>query len=779
MRILLSTLLVAFALNSSVGQIRIDSLYNSFTVEDRYPSFFPDGNRIVFQSNRSTGTYQIFSANQDGSDILQLTNSGANNVTPAISPDGKFITFCSCTAPAGPCDIMMMNSDGTNLKVLVSHPSDDSHPKFTKNGDAIIFCSDRDKPGTSPSNSIAELYQIDLQTKRLQKLTNNGIWNTYPSYSPQSAHIIYRRIIQDPTTSKMNSEIFIMDADGKNIKNLTNHSSYDAYPEFSPDGEWILFSSNRNSKSSNFHLFVMDKNGQNIQQVSYNESEESDQRATWAPNGSKIIFNRERDRNVRIMVAEVAPVAAPQVFCKVENELTIDRGCSRGVAWGDFNNDSYPDLVVANSNNQNLRLYKNNGHAFERFMEDPVMSFADYSEGVAWIDFDNDHDLDLFVTAHNEGKSTMFRNDSLEHFIKVSVGDLTEDKRNSNTSCWCDFDNDGDADVFVSHKNAPGTLYENIQGKSFTRVANTRFPMIPGDGRTCSWGDIDGDGYFELFVGNFTETLDGKNQNANNYLFKNEKGKSFTQILTGDVVNHRARTYGSSFADFDNDGDADLLVTNIGRNDTSYIYQNNGNGILSRKYVSHGKPSKGHTWGDYNMDGYLDLMIANGTEGISPKLVDDDMFYGGPNGLTKVNHGSIVNDHKISACVAQADYDNDGDLDLIVTNWGNNLEANNFYRNDVENKSWLKVKLIGKKSHPYGLNAKVIIRYEQGKTRGMQTRWLIPQTGYGGQNDFILHFGLDNLSMIDEVTIHWPSGITQSITMVKSNQLLQVLEPVH
>jgi len=675
---------------------------------------------------------------------------------------------------------MIMNADGSGLTNITNHPSDDSHPKFTRDSKNIIFCSDRDKPGTTPRNSIAELYVMNLEGKELKRITTNGIWNTYPSYSPQSDKIIYRRIIRNANDStKLNSEVFIMDANGANIKNLTNHPAYEAYPEFSPDGNWILFSSNRNGKPGNYKIYIMDREGENLQQVSFNQPEESDQRGTWSPDGKKIIFNRERNGNVRIMMAEVSPIMTAQVFNEVKlTEINVDRGCSRGLAWGDYNNDELPDLVIANSNNQNLRLFKNLGDGnFSRVIDESVMTFADYAEGVTWIDFDNDHDLDLFVTAHNDGQNTLFRNDSLKRFTKISVGDLTEDKGNSNSSCWCDFDNDGDIDVFVAHKNAPGVLYENKEGKIFRRIKAGTFPTVPADSRTCAWGDIDGDGFYDLFVGNFLESVNGKSQSAMNYLFKNEKGKKFTRITKGDVVTHRARTYGSSFADFDNDGDADLMVTNIGRNDTSYLYINNGQGDFARRYITHGRPSKGHSWGDYNMDGYLDLIVANGTEGISLDRVDDELYYGTKEGsFVKVAHGELVNDKKISAGTAHADVDNDGDLDLVITNWGNNSETSKLYRNDVHKKNWLKVKLVGKKSNSYGIGARATISYSEGHTKRLQSRWLIPQTGYASQNDYIIHFGLGDISTIEELKIHWPSGVTQRLTNVKSNQLVLIDE---
>jgi len=199
-----SIIICVFAWNNLLGQIIIDSIQYKFLIEDRYPSFFPDGKRIIFQSNRVSGNYEIFTANLDGSDLKRLTNNDSDDVTPVVSPDEKTIVYCSC--PDGHCDVMTMNIDGTSIRNLTNSQSDDSHPKFFDHGRKIVFCSDRERPGNTPRNSVSELYEMNIDGSNARKLTHNLIWSTYPSYSPDRMNIVYRRIIKSKgDTSKLNS----------------------------------------------------------------------------------------------------------------------------------------------------------------------------------------------------------------------------------------------------------------------------------------------------------------------------------------------------------------------------------------------------------------------------------------------------------------------------------------------------------------------------------------------------------------------------------------------
>ena len=153
------------------------------------------------------------------------------------------------------------------------------------------------------------------------------------------------------------------------------------------------------------------------------------------------------------------------------------------------------------------------------------------------------------------------------------------------------------------------------------------------------------------------------------------------------------------------------------------------------------------------------------------------LFLGdGKGDFKRIEHFAIVQTPNISAGTAWSDYDRDGDLDIFVANWGNNIEKNTFYRNDVYAKNWLEISLKGNKSNSYGIGAKVRLKViKEGKETWL-TRWLLPQTGYASQNEPIVHFGLGESKKIDELEVYWPSGKVNKLSKIKPNQLLTIEE---
>jgi hypothetical protein len=466
-------------------------------------------------------------------------------------------------------------------------------------------------------------------------------------------------------------------------------------------------------------------------------------------------------------------------------DLATDKGCSRGIAFGDLNGDSLADAVVANCNNQNIYLYLNAGNGFfRRITEGSVAETTGYFESSSLIDYDNDGDLDIFLTTLNNQPDYLFRNDGNAKFEVVQAGQLTSDSSSAPGSCWCDYDADGDIDVYiVTRGTAHDILYNNTGNGVFIRVAGSQFPYSAGDGRSCSWGDIDGDGDFDLYVGNFVEIINGERYNARNNLYINNGDGGFTQTFTGDHVTDRGRTYGTSFVDFDNDGDADLMVTNIGARDSSVLYSNDGSGrftnlLPEQSGLRSGKPSKGHTWGDFDNDGFLDLFVANGTENVPDSLLDDDIYYGNADRkLTKINGRHPTIDRHVSAGTAFADVDLDGDLDLFVCNWKNNNEKNAWYINNSVGTRWIRIGLKGTVSNRMGIGAKVELRGEVSGEQIIQTRWMFPQTGFASQNENVIHFGLPGNFVFKSLRVVWPSRKEQQIHTVPTNRMTEIKEP--
>jgi hypothetical protein len=468
-------------------------------------------------------------------------------------------------------------------------------------------------------------------------------------------------------------------------------------------------------------------------------------------------------------------------------EHVTDGGLSRGVAWGDYDNDGDPDLVVANSINQLQMLYRNDGReGFLQIQQDPIVQSGGYSEGVFWADYDNDGDLDLLVTNQFNGLTHLFRNDGSAHaqaeesagFSKVAAGDLGDESLGSaNGACWGDYDNDGHLDVFVVHRDGRNDeLFRNLGNGRFRRETDDPVVMSGGDGRTCAAGDVDDDGDLDLYVGNFR---DG-NSKATNFFYLNRGDGTFETVTDSPLVTDRQATYGASFADPDEDGDLDLFLSNISRTDHNALYLNDGHGEFTRVtkgplVTSASRPSKGHTWGDYDNDGDLDLFIANGTES-NVDLRNFLYLNDGKGGFTGVREGDLVTDVTISAGTAWADFDRDGDLDLFVANWGGSDEDNSLYQNQTEGRHWLTVRLIGQRSNRMGLGARVRVRARIGGHDRWLNRWMLPATGYASQNEPMVHFGLGDAAAVDILEVLWPSGVVDRFTSAPMDQRIEVIE---
>jgi TolB protein len=238
------------------------------------PSPRPDGKRLVFISVIA-GKEQLFTMNADTSDSIQVTRDDANHEDPAWSPDGKKIAYVLITKNEE--RIYVMNPDGSDAKPVSPASVRAIHPAWSTNSERIIYCTDDDlKP---PRKNDSDIDVVSLATGKATTLITGGV-NTYPAWSPDMHHIVFRRML-----GEMNSEVFVADADGSNARNLTNHPAFDGWPAWSPDGKLIAFASNRNLR---YQIFVMNSDGSDVRLVANTEGRATVPR--WAPDGRTIYF---------------------------------------------------------------------------------------------------------------------------------------------------------------------------------------------------------------------------------------------------------------------------------------------------------------------------------------------------------------------------------------------------------------------------------------------------------------------------------------------------------
>jgi hypothetical protein len=392
-------------------------------------------------------------------------------------------------------------------------------------------------------------------------------------------------------------------------------------------------------------------------------------------------------------------------------------------AWGDYDNDGFPDLVAIN------------GAGF-------------YSEANALY--------------HNNGNGTFSR------MAAGAVGELASAYGNGHGGAWADFNNDGRLDFLVADWNHNVVLYRNNPDGRFTKVVGDPLVNVGSQSTASAWADFDNDGWLDVFVAGF---------GGANFLFRNDGHGGFVRITGRVPASDTASSFGCAWGDYDNDGFLDLFVTNP-NSGGNRLYRNKGDGtfekITSGAIVADKKGSTGCAWGDYDNDGFLDLFVVNGFTG-----PEDNLLYhnNGDGTFSKITTGSPVNDGRSSFGVGWGDYDNDGFLDLFVANGLRGPAQSNFlYRNNGNSNAWIKIKCVGTASNRTGMGAKVRVH----ATIGGQSRWQLRQIDGGdgtSGGSLEAHFGLGDAAIIDTVRIEWPSGIVQELHGVAPRQFLPVQEP--
>lgn len=309
---------------------------------------------------------------------------------------------------------------------------------------------------------------------------------------------------------------------------------------------------------------------------------------------------------------------------------------------------------------------------FSRVATDAVVSAPAPSISAAWGDFDNDGWLDLFLgnQAYPGWTNLLYRNNRDGTFARVASGPVvTETSRSAHAAAWGDYDNDGWLDLVIASfdSSQPSVLYRNTGNGEFTRetaatvgsLATNRAASV-----AVAWADYDADGFLDLFVAN--GALVDNHQDA---LYHNEGNGRFTRILTNAIAAPARRSTQGTWSDYDNDGDPDLLVTHS-REQGNSLFRNDGQGrfsdVSALAGLTNSADSVGAAWGDYDGDGDLDLIITN--LGQNSPNTRNLLYNNQGNGtFERITTGDVAEDLGHFLSCAWIDYDNDGWLDLFLT----------------------------------------------------------------------------------------------------------------
>ncbi len=447
-----------------------------------------------------------------------------------------------------------------------------------------------------------------------------------------------------------------------------------------------------------------------------------------------------------------------------------EEGDDWAVAWGDYDNDGFVDVFITDYRlDAPNRLYQNNGDGtFTKVTTGVIVTDMAASLGASWGDYDNDGDLDIFV-ANNIGTTNwLYRNDGAGNFTKIINDPIVNYNGYSHGVAWADYDNDGYLDMFVADYFSTrfNHLYRNNGDGTFTDESTATPSLEAGSSIIGLWGDYNNDGMIDLFVANI--------ENENNSLYKNIGNGNFEKITSGAIVNDGGNSVGASWGDYNNDGYLDLFVSNAGEQD-NFLYRNNGDETFTKittgSIVNDGGHSHGSAWGDYDNDGDIDLFVSNDSD--TPNFLYSN---NGDGTFTKLTN-SITEVEECSFGAAWADIDNDLDLDLFVAN--RNMDGSHLYENSrgrCQNKACLV--LVGSNSNKSAIGAKIHLKANIYGESIWQMREVSSQTGggIGGQNDLKNLIGLGDATTIDSLIIEWPSGYRQVVTGAAINDCTTIVE---
>ena len=493
-----------------------------------------------------------------------------------------------------------------------------------------------------------------------------------------------------------------------------------------------------------------------------------------------------------------------------------------GGGFFDYDGDGDLDIYLVNGSLQTEDgqdqtphnvLYRNDGdNTFTDVTNEAGIGSTAYGVGAAVGDYDNDGYIDLYVT--NFGEDQLYRNNGDGTFREVTTHARVGNS-NWGTSCaFADVDNDGHLDLYVANYAAytpendirceergvhvycgphaypavHDTFYKNNGDGTFTDISALFRPsdLIPQHGLGVTFGDYDADGDADLYVANDQDP---------NFLFQNGGSGNFlpnfseVALISGVCYNDMGKEeagMGTDFGDYDNDGWLDLTVSNY-QTETNTVYHNHDGTFFTDNTITSGIAEVTHGylgWGikffDYDNDGYQDIFVANGHLMDNITRLEKHVTYPQRNLLFRnLGDGRFANViseidglalEKVSRGAAIGDYDNDGDLDILVTNCN---QRPDLLQNAIGNRNnWIQIQVVGQKSNRSGIGAKIKV------VTGTHVQYSEVQSGgsYLSFHDLRAHFGVGEAEQVDLLEIRWLNGHTDRGTHLPVNRRFIAVE---
>lgn len=504
-------------------------------------------------------------------------------------------------------------------------------------------------------------------------------------------------------------------------------------------------------------------------------------------------------------------------YTGAEGKKWLPETMGSGCAFVDLDADGWADILLLNDTDwkpgdkrHTLALYRNNHNGtFADVTKGSGLDIPMYAMGIAVADYDNDGLPDIYITAL--GGDHLFHNEGHDHFRDVTAQSGIRNANFGTSAAWFDYDRDGKADLIVANyvQWSPSTdVWCSMDGKTksyctpqaykgeslrlYRNLGNGRFEDVTKkaglyDPTSKNLGiavfDYNNDGWPDLYITNDTQP---------NKLYRNNKNGTFTDIaLQAGVAYGQDGTarggMGVDAADYARTGRQDLIVGNFS-NQMMALYRNDGNGLFTDMAsataiarASFRDVTFGTFFFDYDLDGFPDIFAVNGhidpdIGRTHPELSFREaplLFHNNEHGgFTDATHsvGPDLPRPIVGRGAAYADYDHDGDLDILITE--NNGPAR-LLRNDGGNRNhWINVRLIGRQSNRSALGAVVRVQ----SASGVQSQRVHSGSSYCSQSALALTFGLNQDPRVSKLTVYWPSGKVQNFDNLPADRFITIDE---